>query len=267
MQKHSLNKLIQLSLLLFFFIPGTVSAAKDTRYALVIGNASYANAPLANPLNDAQDIAQKLKLLNFEVDMYLDIGKNNLPKVIAKFYNRINDRDAVSIFYYAGHAIQSNNNNYLIPVDSIIKNLQSLESEAYSFNQLLGNMHMARSRTNIVILDACRNNPFTDPGTDNTPPPNSGLAPIDAPPGTFIAYATEPGKVAKDGSGRNGTYTKYLLKYLDLPVGIEKMFKTVRAAVMQETGNHQVPWEHSSLYRDFLFKRDEASEVPNLPSF
>lgn len=275
MQIHLQYYLIRFCLLLFLFLVNTVDAAKDIRYALVIGNASYATAPLANPLNDAQDISEKLKQLNFEVDLYLDIEKNNIANVITSFYGKIDNRDAVSVLYYAGHAIQSNNINYLIPVNANITGLESLDNEAYGFNQLLGNMQKARSRTNIVILDSCRNNPFTAQKSGeknsaafaNSSTSNSGLAPIDAPPGTLIAYATEPGKVAKDGAGRNGTYTKYLLKYLDQPVGIEKMFKTVRAAVMLETGNRQVPWEHSSLYRDFLFKRDEASEVPNIPSF
>lgn len=253
----------------------TANAAEEYRFALVIGNASYPIGSLKNPINDAKDISASLKALGFEVETRLDISKADIGKTVKNFYRKLSDRDAVSVFYYAGHAIQLNSNNYLIPVDANISDLNSLDSEAYGFNQLLANMHKARSRTNIVILDACRNNPFSAsrPAGENssltaeqvsTP---RGLAPIEAPPGTFIAYATEPGKVAKDGAGRNGIYTKNLLKYLDLPVGIEKMFKTVRAAVMQETGNSQVPWEHSSLYRDFLFKRDEASELPNIPSF
>ena len=261
--------------LLCLLVTSSADAAKDIRYALVIGNASYAIDALANPINDAQDISDKLKQLDFSVETHLDIDKASIAKTIENFYLNITDRDAVSVFYYAGHAIQLNNNNYLIPVDANISSLKSLDNEAYGFNQLLVNMHKARSRTNIVILDACRNNPFIAQGagennrslSTESAPANNGLAPIEAPPGTLIAYATEPGKVAKDGAGRNGTYTKYLLKYLSLPVGIEKMFKTVRAAVMQETGNSQVPWEHSSLYRDFLFKRDEASDVPNIPSF
>ncbi|NOQ89882.1 MAG: hypothetical protein GQ549_02940 [Gammaproteobacteria bacterium] len=274
MIKLSRYDLIRLGLLCLL-VTSSAAAAKDIRYALVIGNASYAIDALANPINDAQDISDKLKQLDFNVETHLDIDKTSIAKTIENFYRNITDRDAVSVFYYAGHAIQLNNNNYLIPVDANISSLNSLDSEAYGFNQLLLNMHKARSRTNIVILDACRNNPFIAQGagennrslsTESTAT-NNGLAPIEAPPGTLIAYATEPGKVAKDCAGRNGTYTRYLLKYLSLPVGIEKMFKTVRAAVMQETGNSQVPWEHSSLYRDFMFKRDEASDVPNIPSF
>lgn len=271
--KKGAGILVAFSLLIL--IPVSSNAAREGRFALVIGNASYPVGALQNPINDARDISRILKTLDFEVETRLDIGKSNISETIKNFYQRLTDRDAVSLFYYAGHAIQLNNTNYLVPVDADIGDLSDLDEEAYSFNQLLANMHEARSRTNIVILDACRNNPFDaqktagdDRGLASEQVNSSGgLAPIDAPPGTFIAYATEPGRVAKDGAGRNGTYTKYLLKYLSLPVGIEKMFKTVRAAVMQETGNSQVPWEHSSLYRDFLFKRDEASEVPNIPSF
>lgn len=274
MKKLSRYNLIRLGLLCLL-VSNSADAAKDIRYALVIGNASYAIDALANPVNDAQDISDKLKQLDFSVETHLDIDKASIAKTIEDFYLNITDRDAVSVFYYAGHAIQLNNNNYLIPVDANIRSLKNLDNETYGFNQLLVNMRKARSRTNIVILDACRNNPFIAQGAGENnrslstefAPTNNGLASIEAPPGTLIAYATEPGKVAKDGAGRNGIYTKYLLKYLSLPVGIEKMFKTVRAAVMQETGNSQVPWEHSSLYRDFLFKRDEASDVPNIPSF
>ena len=260
---------------LLALLPGWAEAAREARYALVIGNAAYPAGALRNPGNDARDISAILRGLDFEVETRLDIGKADIGKTIDDFYRGLTDRDAVSVFYYAGHAIQLNNSNYLIPVDAELTGLDSLEREAYGFDRLLAGMSGARSRTNIVILDACRNNPFgvresADEGRGASAEAAAigrGLAPIEAPPGTLIAYATEPGKVAKDGAGRNGIYTKYLLQYLGLPVGVEKMFKTVRAAVMRETGNSQVPWEHSSLYRDFLFRRDEASEVPSIPSF
>lgn len=265
------------TLLLLTMLGGCASSYKDKseqRFALVIGNAAYDFDPLKNAGNDAKGMAGKLESLGFKTSVYFDTSVQQLSKAIDAFYAQITSKSAVTVVYYAGHAIQINNTNYLIPVNAKITSLESMATETVSMDHLLNNLRKSKSRTNVIILDACRNNPFSKDGrysdsfvASEIRNNEGGLANIDAPPGTLIAYATEPGKVAQDGADTNGTYTKHLLRYLDAPVGVEKMFKLVRSGVMRETGNRQIPWEHSSLYKDFHFLKDEASKLPNISSF
>ena len=174
--------------------------AVEQRVALVIGNAAYKTSPLSNPVNDAGDMAAKLTKLGFDVTLKTNAGQREMNRAITEFGERLKP-GGVALFYYAGHGIQAKGRNYLIPVDADIKSASSIFSEAVDVDQLLE--QLAPARVSMVLLDACRNNPFERSFRGSA----GGLAQIDAPKGTFIAYATSPGKVAADGEGRNGLYT------------------------------------------------------------
>ena len=248
------------------------------RYALIIGNANYQFSPLKNPVNDAKEMAATLKSLRYKVTVALDTDPTQIRKTVLEFYNSVKEKDAISLFYYAGHAMQSNNINYLIPVNAGITSFSRMTTQALSINELLSALRQAASRQNIIILDACRNNPFR-PESTNAKNRESlitdksllelpgGLAPVEAPTGTLIAYSTEPGNVASDGAGKNGTYTAALLKYITKAETAESLFKRVRKDVLAATDNRQTPWEHSSLIEQFYFIPPSNKEVPDIVSF
>ncbi len=218
--------------------------------ALVIGNSAYASGPLRNPTNDARAMAQTLRELGFEVLAHEDLGYQAMRRAILDFGNRL-PQSGVALFYYAGHGIQVNAKNYLIPVDANIGSEAEAEVEAIDVAKVLARMETANTRVNIVILDACRNNPFARSFRSVA----QGLAMMDAPSGTIVAYATAPGKVARDGEGSNGLYTGELLKAVQMQgLTIEQVFKRVRLSVQQQTRGDQVPWESSSLVGEFVFK-------------
>ena len=166
---------------------------------------------------------------------------------------------AVGLFYYAGHGVQVTGENYLVPVDAKVESEQDVEYECVKAGFALAQMDAARNSMNIVILDACRNNPFARSFRSES----KGLAQMDAPSGTLIAYATAPGSVASDGSGRNGLYTQELLKQMRTSgLGIEDVFKRVRISVRAATQQKQTPWESSSLVGDFYFTRPQGAGTP-----
>jgi formylglycine-generating enzyme required for sulfatase activity len=221
------------------------------RIALVIGNGAYQNASrLSNPPNDAEDIATALRQLGFELvgnSAHVNQNADQMKHLIVDFGEMLNG-GGVGLFYYAGHGVQSQGHNYLIPVEANILRERTLEFDAVDVNRVLAQMDAAGNGFNIVILDACRNNPFTRSWRDAS----QGLAQVNAPEGTLIAYSTSPGRVADDGKGRNGTYTAELLRQMSLPgVVIEEMFKSVRVGVRTATKNQQTPWESSSLVGTF----------------
>ena len=223
--------------------------ANEQRIALVIGNSKYASAPLRNPENDAKDIAQALRNANFRVLEYTNLNQNEMKKAIATWGEQLNS-NAVALFYYSGHGVQIAGNNYLIPIGAKINKEQDVDLEAVDARRVLAEMEGARSRLNIVVLDACRDNPL--PKTVRNA--SRGLAQMNAPVGTLIAYSTSPGSVASDGSGRNGLYTGMLLQYLNAPgLKIEDVFKNVRTAVRQQSGGAQITWESNSIEGDFYF--------------
>ncbi len=226
----------------------TVARVADNRIALVIGNSQYPGATLKNPVNDAHDMAQALRRLGFAVIEKVDVTQKEMNRAISQFGEKLRT-DSVAIFYYAGHGMQIKGKNYLIPVDAQIGSEASARAETVDIDTVMD--QLAVSSLNIVILDACRNNPFERRFRSA----GGGLAQMDAPKGTLIAYATAPGKTAADGDGRNGLYTRELLKLIQAPgVPIENVFKKVRANVALATGDNQIPWEASSLTGDFYFK-------------
>jgi hypothetical protein len=225
------------------------SAAAEPRTALVIGNGSYAEAPLNNPVNDARDMAFALKQVGFDVIPGENLTRADMLRAIEDFGNRLK-RGGVGLFYFAGHGMQVKGENYLIPVQAKIQKELDVEVEAVQLARVLNEIDAAKNRLNVVILDACRNNPFARSFRSGS----RGLGSVEAPTGTLIAYATSPGNTASDGIGRNGLYTEGLLSAMRTPgLKIEDVFKLVRTQVRQKSGGNQIPWESSSVEGDFYF--------------
>ncbi|MGE0155709.1 MAG: caspase domain-containing protein [Geobacter sp.] len=221
------------------------------RVALVIGNGSYTSAPLKNPVNDARAMAATLRRLGFEVEEHVNLGYMPFNDAVEAFGNKLK-AGGIGLFYYAGHGMQVQGANYLIPVDAKIRAENEVRYKAIDVGLVLAKMESAKSDVNIVILDACRDNPFSRSFRSAS----QGLAQIDAPTGTIIAYATAPGKTASDGKGKNGAYTEALIQAMEnADLKVEEVFKRVRRLVLEKTNKLQVPWESSSLVGDFLFIR------------
>ena len=223
-----------------------LSESSETRIALVIGNGSYLNLPLKNPANDAKDVAAKLAELGFSVFAVIDGDLLAMNRAIRDFGNAIKRPDAVALFYYSGHGVQYRGANYLIPAKSDIQAPDELAFSAVNAELVYAKMESAGNKTNIVILDACRNNPF--PGAERGG--ERGLAVVGnvQPPQSLIVYSTAPGKTAQDGEGRNGVFTAALLKHLaDPALDAELMIRRVREEVIAGTGGVQVPWHNSSI--------------------
>ena len=226
--------------------------AQQRRLAVVIGNSDYENSQLKNPVNDAKSMARLLRRLDFEVDLVENGGRRSMVTMINDFGRKLRQAD-VGLFYYAGHGIQVNGRNYLIPVDAVLETEADVEFEALDLGRVLGKMEDSRCALNIVVLDACRDNPFARCFRSSS----KGLALVDAPRGTLGAFATAPGAVAADGEGSNGIYTKHLLANIERPgLSIEEAFKQVRIGVVNDTDGRQTPWESSSLMGDFHFQPD-----------
>src|SRR5262245_3318881 len=232
---------------------GRPACAEPPRVALVIGNAAYTTIPaLTNPANDAALMAAALGKVGFDVAAVPDADRDEMAAAIRAFGKRLRAAgpDAVGLFYYAGHGVQANGVNYLIPVDAPIGNEADLETAAVSAQWVLSQMDYAGNALNIVILDACRNNPFAG----GFRALERGLARMDAPSGALVAYAAAPGQTAADGKGTNSPYTAALAEAIGTPgLDLEDVFKRVRVAVESATGRAQTPWEESSLKGDFYF--------------
>jgi hypothetical protein len=241
------------SLILWALLLCTCSASAETRIALIIGNSNYASAnlKLANPANDAAAMQRALQDAGFQTIVRLNAKRLDFYRAVEDFSAKIiRDPHSVGLFYYAGHGVQSEGANYLIPVDADIESTADLEADAFDVARVLRAMHAAQNEMNIVILDACRDNPLR-----RTRSVARGLARIDAPSGTFIAYAAAPGQTAQDGNnGANGVFTGELLKAMALPnVPLEQMFKRVITGVKGETRGAQTPWSEASIQGDFYF--------------
>ncbi len=233
---------------------------EEQRVALVIGNDAYETAPLRNPVNDARAMARVLSQLGFQVTERENLGQKEMKQEILSFGKRLQD-GGIGLFYYAGHGMQVNGRNYLIPVGARIEHEKQVEFEGVDMGALLAEMDHARNRMNIVILDACRDNPFARSFRSTA----QGLASVNAPSGTLIAYATAPGSVANDGPAAHGIYTGELVKVIQKPgLRIEDVFKQVRSAVREATQGKQVPWESSSLEGDFYFRKGTGEASPSV---
>jgi hypothetical protein len=225
------------------------TAPAEPRVALVIGNGGYRQSPLANPVNDARAVAKALAESGFAVTRKEDLGLKDMYIALRDFGDALK-QGGVGLFYFAGHGVQVKGRNYLIPVDADIEREDEVIYNSLDASQVLDKMESANNRLNIVVLDACRNNPFARSFRSAA----GGLAQMDAPVGTLIAFSTAPGSVASDGQGENGLYTQHFLHSLRDPgVKIEDVFKRVRAGVRRDSKGKQIPWESTSLEGDFIF--------------
>jgi uncharacterized caspase-like protein len=225
----------------------------EHRIALVIGNAKYQNiGALRNPVNDAQDMEKALQQKGFEVIRVSDGTRAQISQAVRSFENRVRDNSTALVFY-SGHGVQSRGVNYLIPVDARVLSEADLSTEAIDMDlTIMRRLEDRNPRLTIIILDACRNNPFPSGGKGIAE--QAGLASINAPRGSIVAFSTAPNRTAQDGTGRNGLYTKHLLNALKVPNRkIEDVFKQVRENVLKESKNDQTPWENSALTGDFYF--------------
>jgi len=233
-------------------------AAGEHRTALIIGNGAYKSAPLKNPAKDARDMAALLKSLGFRVTLKTDVGVKEMEEAVRQFGLDLR-QGGVGLFYFAGHGVQVQGNNYLVPVDAKIQTESDVRFECVDAGRVLGKMEDANNSLNIVVLDACRNNPFSRSFRSA----DRGLAEMRAPTGSIIAYATAPGSVASDGTGDNGIYTKHLLKAMRTPgLPITDVFMRVRMGVVGETAKKQVPWESSSLTGYFYLAGENEPAKP-----
>lgn len=237
-----------------------VPAAPLPRHALVIGNSQYKEGKLVNPVNDAKAMAERLRLAGFNVNLKLDAGRQELQDAINDFGSALKRDKGVGMFYYAGHGLQLNWRNFLVPVDARIRNKADIQAQTVDLGLLVDQLSRAGNALNLVILDACRNNPFgPDFRIDD-----KGLSQLDAPPGTLLAYATAPGNTAEDGEGSHGLYTDNLLKEMQNPgAPVEDVFKRVRLAVRRASNGGQIPWESTSLEADFSFSPGASPRNPD----
>lgn len=235
------------------------AATQQRRVALVIGNGNYRDAPLTNPVNDARAVAQALRESGFTVILREDIDMRGMLASLREFGDQLR-QGGTGLFYFAGHGMQIKGRNYLIPVGSTIQREDEVAYAAVDAQAVLDKMEAAGNGTNIVILDACRNNPFARSFRSA----QQGLAQMDAPVGTLVAFATAPGAVASDGAGQNGLYTQHLLQAMREPGSkVEDVFKRVRAGVRRDSQGKQVPWESTSLEGDFYFSQPPRAEPPD----
>jgi uncharacterized caspase-like protein len=245
-------------------LPATHTALADPRrIALVIGNGAYKNAPLKNPVGDASAVAASLEKLGYGVTLRQNTTLRELLESLREFSLRASS-SSVRLLFYAGHGVQAKGRNYLLPVDTDPQSEDEIAAKSADVGEFIDRLSALKHGTNIVVLDACRVNPFIGGvilGPDGrrlkfrgaTP---TGLAPLDAPVGTLVAFSTAPNGVALDGpSGKHSIYAKHLLAHIETPgLPIEQLFKKIRIGVAEETQRVQVPWESSSLTADFCFK-------------
>ena len=257
-----MKRLVLLAVALLIACSGGAWAQKEKRVALVVGNGAYQHAePLRNPVNDARAMAKVLKDAGFEVILRENATRRGFVDALHEFSGKV-PPGGVGLFYYAGHGIQVRGVNHLVPIDAALANERDVKYETIDLNDVLGGLDEARARLSLVILDACRDNPFARRFRSTS----RGLAQTDAPRGTVIAYATAPGDTAADGDGENGVYTSELLKAIAQPgLKLEEVFKRTIDGVARVTANKQTPWVSSSFRGDFIFNAAAAPPPPPPP--
>jgi tetratricopeptide (TPR) repeat protein len=260
MPRHRILWVISLLLSLIFILPNVTFSAQEQRLALLIGNSNYAHGgSLPNPVNDIRAMTKVLEGLGFTVMKYENCSQKSMKRAMDKFGRQLKGKD-VGLFFYSGHGFQVNGHNYLLPVDAKLDGENDAEYDCVRADRVLAKMETAGSRTNIVILDACRDNPFTRSWRRGTE--GSGLAFMNAPSGSLIAYSTAPGKTALDGRRKNSPYTSALLQHIRTPnITVLEMFQGVRSTVITRTGGKQTPWESTSLRGNFYFNEERKIAV------
>lgn len=239
-------------LLLFGLADGVRGQTVENRIALVIGNGAYRQQPLPNPVADARLMEEVLRESGFDVIRAENVSLREMRRLVREFGVRLRRSGGVGLFYFAGHGVQLRGENYLISTDSDLRHEEEIADDSLSAQSVLERMEAAGNRVNIVILDACRNNPFPA----RVRAIGGGLATMTAPAGSLVAFSTAPGSVASDGgAGPNGLFTMHLAQSIREPgLRIEEVLKRTRAAVLRDSNNQQTPWENSALLGDFYFK-------------
>ncbi len=233
------------------FVNAAAQSNSEARLALIIGNASYKSSPLSNPVNDARLMDSVLREAGFTTIKAENASIREMRRLIRDFGDKLKASGGVGLFYYAGHGVQVRGENFLVSTDSDIRNEDEVADDSVNVSVILDKMQTAGNRMNLIILDACRDNPFASKSRSSA----SGLATISAPSGSLVAYATAPGSVASDGKGQNGLYTENLAKAMRQPgLAVEEVFKQVRTAVRIGSNNKQTPWENTALEGQFYFK-------------
>lgn len=244
-------------ILMALMILAPIAASAQTtgkRVALVIGNARYASVPLANPENDARAVSATLRRLGFEVNEQLNLDARDFRRVMRDFARRIQDEEGSAVLYYAGHGVQIDGRNFLLPVDINLRDAEEVKDDSIDIDEVfVSRIERARMNVRIVILDACRDNPFRNTATRNIRPAG-GLAEMNA-RGALIAYASAPGAAAEDGvPGTNSVFTRHLVQEMVVEgLEVEQMFKNVRVRVLRDTNQRQIPWTNTSLTVNFSF--------------
>ncbi|HYA13234.1 MAG TPA: caspase family protein [Syntrophales bacterium] len=254
-------QIVLISLLLASAIPSLSQSETERRTALVVGNSNYESLPLKNQVNDASDMALALQKVGFTVVLKNNADLQTMEEAIEDFGNKLK-QGGVGLFYYAGHGLQVNGINYLVPIRAKIVKETDVKYKAVDIGRVLDEMSNANNGLNIVILDACRDNPLTRSFRSA----NRGLAIIStAPTGTFIAYSTGPGQVAQDGERRNSPFTAALIESIKIPdIPVEQVFKRVRQKMDTSSGGKHVPWELSSIKGDFYFNPPAKAAVAEI---
>ena len=257
-----LDRFYRLAAFLIIYCVCQEGWAMDNRVALIVGNSSYRDAPLKNPANDASDMASALEKLGFKVSKLLDADSRTMKRAIRDFGKELSQDDTVGLFYFAGHGLQVGGINYLVPINALIETEADIEYEAINAGRILSQMSLAGNGLNLVILDACRNNPFARSFRSST----RGLARMEAPKGSLILYATSPGDVAADGEGENGLFTEKLIETINREgLTIEEVFKQTAIAVNKASNSAQVPYIEGVILGDFYFKEASGQNVKNTP--
>ncbi len=264
---HRLLRFLFLTLALF----SGEALAQDKRVALLIGNSAYANVPtLPNPRNDAAKLGDRLRALGFDVTVGVDLDRSGVISTLVNFGRKAESAD-VALFFYAGHGLQVNGQNYIVPTDARVEYEAELDLALIPFPVVMQQLQRG-SRINIVLLDACRDNPFAKDlsrtlGTRSASALGRGLSRVQTTSGTFIAFATQPDNVAQDGDGQNSPFTEALLKYIDRPgASLSDLMIDVRNDVMQATNGKQIPWDSSSLTGRFSFKIEGTVTIAPTPN-